>query len=234
VSVLRIAPPSLLYPDFVNDERTVERSATLMGHPISEADMRMALWYRYGLELRAAADRVQGPTQLALSSSPTMFAPRVSTPQTIRARENLRWKLIAPSRTAGQVGLASGDSVYVYDELSLANPISSHFQLPPVRLKPGHEKVSDLDWFLGRFGTPAETLAVKRITHRYALAPITLQHVIDAQAALRCGPLHSYLIAIDAPLTPKRMISNMVHAVSWTRFTMSKDPTVARAQLCGH
>ena len=52
--------------------------------------------------------------------------------------------VIANLQNIGIRGVAAGSDVYLFDELSLANPIGSHFRVL-VRTRPGHEKIIGLD-----------------------------------------------------------------------------------------
>jgi arabinofuranosyltransferase len=123
----------------------------------------------------------------------------------------------------GLLGLAVGDKVYVFDELSLANPIGSHFILIK-RTRPGHEKSVPLAWMDARFGIPGVTPA----------PPLTsARDIAAARAALNCEPLFGYLKSIEGPLTVGRVVSNFEHAFEWTSMSFSNDPIEAEQQLCG-
>ena len=122
----------------------------------------------------------------------------------------------------GIAGLRSGSDVYIFDILSLANPIGSHFTLLK-RGRPGHEKVVTLDWMAARFATATSALPTGT----------SAAQVADARAALHCGPLASYLHTIDQPLSWSTMWSDVTHAVTWTTMSFSATPAIARQQLCG-
>jgi hypothetical protein len=113
-------------------------------------------------------------------------------------------------------------NVYVIDEDSLANPIGSHLRIHG-RARPGHVKGIGLDWLMARF-VPPQSLA-----SAFALAPKTQfsrADVLDAQKALSCGQL-------AAPLSAHQAFSNIIHAVSYTHFSVDPQPSLARSELCG-
>jgi hypothetical protein len=55
----------------------------------------------------------------------------------------------------GVLGFVAGPDVYLFDSLSLANPIGSHTTVA-VRGIPGHEKSIGQEWMIARFGLPGE------------------------------------------------------------------------------
>ena len=104
--------------------------------------------------------------------------------------------------------------MYIYDTLSLANPIGSHTTVA-VRGIPGHEKLIGVEWMIARFGVPGDLPH----TDILGLKP----QVAAARHALSCAPLKSYLDAITKPLTFSQAISNIVHSVSYTTMSFSPD-----------
>jgi arabinofuranosyltransferase len=121
-------------------------------------------------------------------------------------------------------GVAAGNRVYIFDELSLANPIGSHFQIVQ-RTRPGHEKVVGLDWMLARF-TPEGTAFPADLG-------ISATDVAYARTALSCAPLSSYLAGITGTWTIAKAFSNAVHSVAYTDMTYSAQPRHAMHELCG-
>ena len=213
----------------IGDERTF---ALLSGrHPITAADYAQSTWYKFGLQLReGAAKQAPSTTGLVLGSNPEFFVPLpTELPPIVKGHNGLGQTLIAATRPLGQVGFAAGSRVYLFDQLSLANPVSSHF-IVHVRSKPGHEKVASMAWYLGRFGQPRDANQLNR--HRGNFEAVTASDVAAARAALSCGQLKVYLRGITDPLTPSVMMNNMWHALSNTTMAFDPDPVLAQRQLC--
>jgi arabinofuranosyltransferase len=119
----------------------------------------------------------------------------------------------------------SGPQVYIYDELSLANPIGSHTTVA-VRGIPGHEKLIGPEWMVARFELQGE----KFPNLKWLGSP----HLIAAaRKALSCAPLSTYLHAVTAPLTFSQAISNITHALTYTTMSFSPDANDAEQELCG-
>jgi hypothetical protein len=131
-------------------------------------------------------------------------------------------RVTAPFVHMGLMGVAAGDHVYLYDRYSLANPIGSHMTLKK-RGRPGHEKDAAVVWMTARF-VPDKTSLLPDLG--------TPAVVTAARQAINCEPLKAYLNGITAPLTAHQILSNMLHAVTYTRMTFSDQPTLAVGQLC--
>jgi arabinofuranosyltransferase len=235
VSTLRWGEPPLGRP--IGDERTVamlqSHSLERSKHPITAADYARSKWYRFGLQLRkGAAHWPPGSTGLVLGANPSYYVPLpTELPPIVKGHNEMGSPLIAATRPIGQVGFAAGSRVYIFDELSLANPVSSHF-IVHVRTKPGHEKVAPMSWYLGRFGQPSDVDLLNRYRRFSYFEEVTTSDVVAARSALSCGQLRVYLRGITAPLTPSVMVSNLWNAWSNTTMTFDADPVLARRQLC--
>ena len=235
VSALRwgVAPPGAT----IGDERTVamwqSHSVERSKHPITAADYAQSKWYRFGIELRdGAAKLAPGSNRLVLGANPSLFVPLpTELPPIVQGHSGLGSSLIAATRPIGQVGFAAGSRVYIFDELSLANPVSSHF-IVHVRSKPGHEKVASMAWYLGRFGQPGDVDQLNRYRSVSYFEEVTASDVVAARAALSCGQLRVYLRGITDPLTPNVMMSNIWHALSNTTMKFDPNPALAQRQLC--
>jgi arabinofuranosyltransferase len=140
-------------------------------------------------------------------------------------------RVVVTGSSIGEPGVFAGPQVYIFDQDSLANPVSSHFpgrqNVWPACLTQGStcrgdEKPASLVWMYGRFLPPGE-----------ALPPgVNSRMVVDARAAVSCGPLADYLRSITKPLSAGGLVHNLTHALSFTTMSYSPDPTVARQQLC--
>lgn len=236
VSGLRYHQPGMKPHLMVSDERLMQISLTHTAHPVNESDMRQSIWWRYGELLRDLAQK-QPPNRrlLVLGSSPTALTGPVTFPLvTTRASQPTPQRVMAPSRTLGQVGLAAGGDVAIFDVLSLANPLSSHFTLGERTGRPGHEKDAGLAWYLARYGDVRDVKWINYYQPFFHYPVVTSSDVRDAHSAVRCGALHRYLDSTTGPLTLRRMASNVVHAWSWTRLSFDPQPSIAVSQLCPH
>ena len=101
------------------------------------------------------------------------------------AHSTLPFRLAINLSSIGEMGYEAGPNVYIFDALSLANPIGSHTTMA-VRGVPGHEKVIGQAWMIARFGVPGEEIPNISI---FGLA----QETASARRALNCNPLRSYL-----------------------------------------
>jgi arabinofuranosyltransferase len=140
------------------------------------------------------------------------------------ARSSLPFRFVLNLDNIGAIAYLAGPQVYIYDALSLANPIGSHTTIA-VRGIPGHEKSIGPQWMIARFGTSGETYS----TSKWLSSPLA---IAAARSALDCRPLSAYLHAITAPLTFSQAMANIVHAPTFTTMTFSPDPNDAKQQLC--
>jgi arabinofuranosyltransferase len=222
---LRFVPPveHALTPQtvFISNERDSWVAATGSPHPVTAADYARALSGRAGRVLARAARAVPpGHQEILVVTNP--FAP-IDPATAVPARSPLPFTLAVNLPAIGVIGYLAGPDVYVYDSFSLANPIGSHTTVLR-HARPGHEKLIGPSWMLGRFGVPGTTAV--------SGGP-SAASVVAARAALRCDPLHAYLVAVTAPLTVGRMLSNMGASLGFTTMQFSADPVVAVTQLCG-
>jgi arabinofuranosyltransferase len=233
-SALRWSVPTVLVVS-INDERTVTVGLSDVAHPITPHDFARSQWFGYGQQLRRGAEAYAPKHDgLVLGSNTKLFVALPDRlPPVVGGRNGLGNVLIAATRPIGQVGFAAGQHVYLFDQLSLANPVSSHF-IVHERGKPGHEKVASMAWYLGRFGTPGDAAQLNRYRKFSDFERVTSTDVVAARAALSCGPLRRYLRGITAPLTPKLLISNFLHSLSNTTMKFDANPVIARSELCGH
>jgi arabinofuranosyltransferase len=140
------------------------------------------------------------------------------------AHSSVPARVIIDVDSIGALGYVAGPKVYIYDSLSLANPIGSHTTVA-VRGIPGHEKLIGQEWMIARFGVPGSTYPA---VHIFGLIPDTAA----ARRALGCDPLRSYLRAITKPLSFSQALSNVVHSFTYTRMTFSPDANNAARELC--
>jgi hypothetical protein len=205
----------------ITNERDVWIDITGVRHPITTSDY--AVLTGGAAHYRAVADSVRPPRQVLLVAPFPAFinyVPRDEHP----ARSPLPFRVAVDISNIGVNGYVSGAAVYVFDTLSLANPVGAHTTVT-AHGRPGHEKSVGPAWMIARFGLPGDTFP----------APDPSQaSVAAARAALACPPVASYLHAITARLTITQMVSNIVHSFGNTTMHFSPDPAIAERQLCGH
>jgi arabinofuranosyltransferase len=119
--------------------------------------------------------------------------------------------------TLGSIGVPAYDAkshVFVIDIGGLAEPLAARTTPIPGR-QAGHRKQIDYAWYDAIFGGPS-----------------TDPKVVAARHALSCQPLKGLMQSVNAPMTPGRFFSNIVHSVSYTRLHVPGDPRVAEREWC--
>lgn len=202
----------------IANERNIWIAETGNNNPITAAD-----WRRYGLP---GDEYSRVASQLAKQNRQAMFVVtdplRIDVvPKNLRPADSpLPFHLAVNITNVGFLALVSGPDVYVFDRLSLANPIGSH-TTSTIRQLGG--KVVGPVWMMARFGIPGE---------QFPPGTPSASSVDAARRALGCAPLSSYLHAITAPLTFSQAISNIAHAFTYTTMSFSSNPYQAEKQLC--
>ena len=111
----------------------------------------------------------------------------------------------------GMLSMNVGLDVRVIDQIGLANPLAAHTaRLQHSRI--GHDKNLFPDWAIAEgpfldvppYLDPAWT--------------------VQARAALKCPATQVVLSSIRAPMGPRRFLSNLVHAVQFTRYRIDRVP----------
>ena len=210
----------IVFPHGISDERSFWIYALHEQHPITTTDWKA--WSLPGYIANGDAV-VAGANHSQVMLIGPYYLPYSAVIRTNRARTPLPVGVIASTVNIGAIGDAAGPAVYIFDELSLANPIGSHTTVAH-RDRPGHDKVIGPAWMIARFGVPGDPI------------PAPTASAVDVTAARRalgCDPLRSYLSAITAPLTFSQAMTDVTHAVGWTTMSYSPDPVVAARQLCG-
>jgi hypothetical protein len=240
---------SSLRPDHVtawvhnmHDERAVWIESTGERHPIDVSDYLKVVSLGSGLNVEVASNPSDRQSMLVLESpGKTFILPSTKSPDMAvltgkwksfidnnlsTAHSKLPFRLVVNLFNIGTLGYVTGSNVYIFDVLSLANPIGSHTTVA-VRGIPGHEKEIGPEWMIGRFGVPGEAIPNVKI---FGLA----SGIVAARRALNCDPLRSYLSAITKPLSFSQALSNVVHSFTYTTMTFSPDANNAARELCGH
>jgi arabinofuranosyltransferase len=171
---------------------------------------------------RTASGATMDPIDVALGLNGTQAAAAYE--RGVRGYFKITDKLPRRSRdpdalvlTLGSIGVPAYDAgkhVFVIDIGGLAEPLAARTTPVPGR-QAGHRKQVDDAWYDARFGGPSDD-----------------PKVAAARRALTCGPGKDLIRAVDAPMTPGRFLSNILHSVSYTRLHVPTDPTVAERDWC--
>jgi len=115
----------------------------------------------------------------------------------------------------GMVGMNVGLDVRVIDQIGLANPLAAHTaRLQHGRI--GHDKNLFPDWVI------ADGPWVK--WYPGVPAYLDAKFIAQAEAALQCQGTQQMLNSVRAPMGFHRFLSNLVHAISFTRYRIDRVP----------
>lgn len=115
----------------------------------------------------------------------------------------------------GMLGMNVGLDVRVIDQIGLANPLAAHTaRLDDGRI--GHDKNLFPDWAV------AEGPFLKKPP--YIPPYLDRDWIAQAQEALTCPATDAMLKSIRAPLSPRRFLSNVVHAYEFTKYRIDRVP----------
>lgn len=210
-------PERLIGKNLIANERGVYIYLSHNPHPISPTDYQRSAWARYGKVLAAAADRIPSGTKAMVVLSSKSELPDAQYPaKFVGAHSSLPSTLVVPVGNIGVMGWFAGDKVYLFDRLSLANPIGSHLTKLPDHGRPGHNDPSRLFWMIAGFGLPGQEDVLG--SH---LGPT----VRAARRQLTCPLPAAYLHAITAPMSLRQALTNIVHAPTWTSFEIERLPS---------
>lgn len=123
----------------------------------------------------------------------------------------------------GMLGMNVGLNVRVIDQIGLANPIAAHTaRLEDARI--GHDKNLFPDWAV------AEGPWLKK--HPYVPTYLDEGWIKEAGVALGCPETEAMLNSIRSPLGIRRFMSNVLHALDFTRYRIDRVPAY-ELQRCG-
>jgi len=185
----------------ITDERRYWQRATKHEHPITVTDFVAINGYKNGDRARTLEAR--GERVASLGGTDVPLAPHV------------RYPVVVLAGSVGVAGYRAPIDAYVFDSLSLADPIGSRLQIVK-RGRPGHEKLLLPFWMRARF-TDSRDAADEQ-----------------ARRVLQCGDLRKVLEAISGPLAFTDIIRNIGWAPRLTSLRFSGVPSVAEKQLCGN
>jgi arabinofuranosyltransferase len=207
------------------DIRTV-LTITSGDHPVVAGDM----WNRYA-RFDFAADLGGRPGYHHITPEGRITTYRSATGRSVVAAEML-----------GIVGYWAPLDVWVHDRLGLADPVVARVALQH-RGRPGHEKVLTGPWVAAAYIDPDERLPgdfarPSGFTAGNAGVPTRQSpqwfgaERAWATEALGCGGLGEIVHDTRAPLTPSRVLGNMVDAVRLHGLRFPAAPGAAREALC--
>lgn len=221
VMFFRFLPLGNISNNGIANERSVYADGAKVSHPITPTDFAKDGWEIAGEQTGASAPSVSSGRKLMNWNRSATYAIVPQVPVNYPVTTSLPETYYVGFPNIGLFGLAAGDNTYVFDELSLANPIGSHF-IVQVRTRPGHEKVVGPLWLDARFGSPSTPLP----------QGVSFFELAEAREALSCQPLAGYLHSITDHWSISQAFSNFVHTFTWTTMQYSDSPFVAEQELC--
>ena len=207
-------PVRLVGAHFISNERSFYVAISGSPHPISITDYRRALTALSGAKLAGIAAQTDAGTTRVFVDSTT---PLVRSWDLVPGKRIVPARLVAPAETIGINGVTAGSAVYVFDLLSLANPIGSHLERPAPSGRPGHNDPTPLSWMVARF-VPTTSLDHVGMLDRTRDAAERRQ--------LACPTMGGYLRAITTPLTLSVVMGNLEHALTWTTLRIPSAPRI--------
>lgn len=137
----------------------------------------------------------------------------------------------------GAAGATAEPQVFVFDRLSLVNPVSSHFSRLTGYSLPGHHKWVPTAWVVAMTTAPSadEATLAERTFDRLTIPTMPYHEMptdaatdlAAARRALRCPAIADLLAAAREPLTLSRAWRNFTGAFRRTRVSIDPNPHVA-------
>jgi arabinofuranosyltransferase len=198
------------------DERVAYTSLTGKKHPITLEDYGEGFTGR-GNQAKELAEKREDVLVL-LSGDTVPLAPGSG--------------VVLEGNTLGAVSYAAGPDVRVLDVLGLANAIGSRIKADR-SARQGHQKNGDRSWGFARLdlvpgslaaANERATKAAKDAGNKPVLPAPDLAVLDAAQQAVQCPAARALLDATEEPLTPARILSNIVQAPRLTRLRFPRHP----------
>ena len=208
------------------DERRFYSQATGHAHPLTAADY---LDYPRMRAVLAAINNTPDGALLLPSGNYDQWdvVPAYPPPPPPPGVSMDSWRRQIASHTVfftnlGMLGMNVGLNVRVIDQIGLANPIAAHTaRLEDGRI--GHDKNLFPDWAV------AEGPWFKE--HPYVPPYLDEGWIKEAGVALGCPETDAMLNSIRGPLGIRRFVSNVVHALEFTRYRIDRVPRYRAATL---
>ncbi|UUO03895.1 hypothetical protein M4D79_01575 [Mycolicibacterium novocastrense] len=202
------------------DERRFYSQATGHAHPLTAAD------YLDYPRMRAVLEALENTPDGALllpSGNYDQWDVVPALPPPPDAPDDYRGPHTVFFTNLGMLGMNVGLDVRVIDQIGLANPLAAHTErLEDGRI--GHDKNLFPDWAI------AEGPFLKEPP--YIPGYIDEDWVRQAEAALKCPETDAMLNSVRGPMTPRRFLSNLVHAYQFTQYRIDRVPLYELAR-CG-
>lgn len=198
------------------DERRFYSQATGHAHPLTAADY---LDYPRMRAVLTAINNTPDGALLLPSGNYDVWDVVPAYPPPPGLSESERRALKTPHTVfftnMGMLGMNVGLDVRVIDQIGLTNPLAMHTQrLTDGRI--GHDKNLFPDWAV------AEGPFLK--TRPYIPAYLDEEWIAQAEAALACPATESMLNSVRGEMTPRRFLSNLVHAYDFTKYRIDRVP----------
>ncbi|KUI46950.1 hypothetical protein AU198_06375 [Mycobacterium sp. GA-1199] len=202
------------------DERRFYSQATGHAHPLTAAD------YLDYPRMRAVLEALENTPDGALllpSGNYNQWDVVPALPPPPDAPDDYRGPHTVFFTNLGMLGMNVGLDVRVIDQIGLANPLAAHTErLEDGRI--GHDKNLFPDWAI------AEGPFLKEPP--YIPGYVDEDWVRQAEAALECPETDAMLNSVRGPMTPRRFLSNLVHAYQFTQYRIDRVPLYELAR-CG-
>nr|WP_276079257.1 flagellar motor control protein ZomB [Mycolicibacterium houstonense] len=206
------------------DERRFYSQATGHAHPLTAAD------YLDYPRMRAVLTAIENTPDGALLLPSGNYdqwdvVPAYPPPPDLSpaARRALQTPHTVFFTNMGMLGMNVGLDVRVIDQIGLTNPLAMHTErLTDGRI--GHDKNLFPDWAV------AEGPFLK--VRPYIPAYLDEEWIAQAEAALACPATDSMLNSVRGEMTPRRFLSNLVHAYEFTKYRIDRVP-LYELKRCG-
>ncbi|WP_418767315.1 flagellar motor control protein ZomB [Mycobacterium neumannii] len=202
------------------DERRFYSQATGHAHPLTAAD------YLDYPRMRAVLEALENTPDGALllpSGNYDQWDVVPALPPPPDAPEDYQGPHTVFFTNLGMLGMNVGLDVRVIDQIGLANTLAAHTE----RLKDGrigHDKNLFADWAI------AEGPFLKEPP--FIPGYIDEDWVRQAEAALKCPETDAMLNSVRGPMSPRRFLSNLVHAYQFTQYRIDRVP-LYELERCG-
>lgn len=194
------------------DERRFYAQATGHAHPLTAAD------YLDYPRMRAVLEALENTPDGALllpSGNYDQWDVVPAVPPPPDAPKDQKGPHTVFFTNLGMLGMNVGLDVRVIDQIGLANPLAAHTaRLEDGRI--GHDKNLFPDWAI------AEGPFLKE--RPFIPGYIDEEWIRQAEAALECPATDAMLTAVRGPMTPRRFLSNLVHAYELTQYRIDRVP----------
>jgi arabinofuranosyltransferase len=138
----------------------------------------------------------------------------------------------------GAIGYALGPRFSIIDLHGLGDPLAAHLQLAR-RGWPGHEKTLPAAWVAALVTATNSNPRLRDFPIRRSLSTPPGNESFDeqvrwARSALQCSAISDLERSVEGALTPRRMLSNIVHSFGRTERRIPSNPETAYHRYCSN